>query len=177
MGSLPQPDTNVISHPPVFDVCYGRHFADSIQTPRLHMGDPMTRRYFAAVFAAVLLTGHAAYSQQTAQAQNIPPSHYLKVYWLAKDNTVNFMVVDDDNKYKVYTCEMHGRTMRTCTTPLHTYVVVDFSQAAIPQKPANARTVYYVAQDGIGEATSIRELTLDESVDHALHNPFGREDR
>jgi hypothetical protein len=112
-----------------------------------------------------------------AVAQTVPPSHYLRVYWLDKDNTVNFMVVDDDNRYKVFTCEIHGRATHTCTIPHHTYVVVDFSQAAIPQEPAKARTVYYVAEDDIGEATSIRDLTVDESVVHALHNPFGREDR
>jgi hypothetical protein len=96
-----------------------------------------------------------------AVAQNVPPSHYLKVYWLAKDDTVNFMVVDDDNKYRVYECEIHGRTMRTCTIPPHTYEVTDFSQAALPQEPAKARTVSYDAGGDFGEATSIRDLPLD----------------
>jgi hypothetical protein len=116
-----------------------------------------------------------------AMVQNIPPSHYLKVYWLAKDNTVSFMVMDDEdgeNLYKTFMCEVHGRPTNTCKIPLHTYVVVDFSQAARPQKPATARTLYYLGDhDDIGEATSIRELSVNESISDALHNPFGREDR
>lgn len=129
------------------------------------------------IMANVVQTLFAVAMGLPAEAQDIPPSHYLKVYWLAKDDTVNFMVVDDDNKYKVFECEIQGRIVRTCTIPPHTYEVTDFSQAALPQEPAKARTVYYDAGGDFGEATSIRDLPLNESVVHALHNPFGREDR
>ena len=96
---------------------------------------------------------------------------------LAKDDTVNFMVVDDDNEHEVFECEIHGRAMHTCTVPPRTYVVTDFSQATKPQQPAKARTVYFVAKGDIWDGTSVRDLTFNESVSHALHNAFGREDR
>jgi len=111
-----------------------------------------------------------------AVAQNVPPSHYLKVYWLAKDDTVNFMVVDDENDRTVYECEIHGQVTHTCTIPPNTYEVTDFSQAAIKQEPAQERTVYFQTDD-FWEATFVRDLPVGESVTHALHNPFGREDR
>jgi hypothetical protein len=87
------------------------------------------------------------------------------------------MVVDDDNKHELYECEIRGRAIYTCTDPPRTCVVTDLSQATIPQEPAKARTVYFVAEGDVWDGTSVRDLTLSESVEHALHNPLGREDR